>query len=226
MATNTIEVLRWAARESSENEIVGTLWASLLEAVDEPRSASAERVYRELRAYAGNTLANLFRDHPIPYSEVATDVASAMDGIFGSGGFAAGDVESCERFVLAKMEVDADSIRALCDAVAGRGIDPAVRAQTAKGATKAAAYGVGRAVATAAANQVAKRAARETSKRVAQQVAKQVAVRIAAALNVFLAAWTVVDLAGPALRVTIPGVTYVALLRKLLEAVELDRAAA
>jgi uncharacterized protein YaaW (UPF0174 family) len=62
---------------------------------------------------------------------------------------------------------------------------------------------------------VATRAAREAGKRVAVKVAQQVAARIVAALNVLLAAWTVIDLAGPAMRVTIPAVTYVAILRKL-----------
>jgi len=51
---------------------------------------------------------------------------------------------------------------------------------------------------------------------VGKQVARQQVLR---ALSVVLLAWTVIDIAGPAMRVTIPGVTYVALLRKLYQSV-------
>ena len=71
----------------------------------------------------------------------------------------------------------------------------------------------------ATAKKAAKKAAQKTAQKAAEemgkQVAKQLLIRIMGALNIFLIAWTVIDVAGPAMRKTIPSVTYVALLRQL-----------
>lgn len=215
-AMGTTEVLRWAS--ACDDEVVQLFWAKLCEAVDEPMTASGDRVLRELRAYGGNTVANWFRDDPVPYSEVAGDVAAVLDGWFGSGEYRHSHVESCERFTLRVMEVDAAAVGSLCSAVRAQAVSHAARREGSKAALKVAAYGVGRTLARQAARAVAARAAREAGKRVAVKLAQRVAARILASLNVAFAAWTVIDLAGPATRVTIPGVTYVAILRKLHEA--------
>ncbi len=217
MTNDTLEVLRWAREASTEDDTVRMFWSKLCEAVSEPVTASAETVLRELRAFGGNTLVNLFRGCGVSYTEVAQDVASALDGWLGEGKYDPNDFESCESFVLEKMEVDAASLQELCSAVRSGAVKRAVAKEAQKATGKAAAYGVGRRVAAEAGKRVAARAATEAGKKVAQKVAVQVATRIVAALNVAFAVWTVVDLAGPAMRVTIPGVTYVALLRRLHE---------
>lgn len=69
-----------------------------------------------------------------------------------------------------------------------------------------------------AVQEAAKKTAQEAAKRAAQEAAKQIAIRLIAAANIFLGALTVVSIAGPATRKTIPATTYVALLRKMYEA--------
>lgn len=69
----------------------------------------------------------------------------------------------------------------------------------------------GKKVGSKAVQKAAEKAAQETAKRLAVQIAAQ----IAAALNVIFAALFLVQIDGPALRVTIPGVVFVAILRKL-----------
>ena len=217
MTNETLEVLEWARATAKQDDTVRLFWSKLCDAVSEPESASAGKVLAELGEYGGSTIVNIFRGSGVEYPEVATDVAEALDGWFGDGAFTPGDIYSCESFVLEKMEVDAESMKALCEAVRGATIERAIVAEASKATAKVAAYGVARRVAQEAAKRLAARAAAETGKRVAQKVAAQVVARIVAALNIAFAAWAVVDLAGPASRVTIPGVTYVALLRRLHE---------
>lgn len=236
---DTGAVLEWAS--SCPDETVRMFWQKLCEAVNEPETASASRVYAELRAYGGNTIANMFRGEGVPYAEVAFDVASTLNGMFSADPFREGDVEACERFVLKKMEVKDDDLRAMCAGIDDGGVGPAVRAQAgfaasvaaaeaaayqaarfaAQEAAKRAAAEAAKAAGKKAAAQAAKAAARKAAQAAAQQVAKQVLARVLAALNVALLALTVIDLAGPAKRVTIPAVTYVALLRKIYEGIAL-----
>jgi len=82
---------------------------------------------------------------------------------------------------------------------AGKKIAEKAATETAKRAAKAAAT----------------RAAKKAAEKAAQKVAEQLLIRIMTALNIFLLAWTVIDIAGPAMRKTIPSATYIALLRQL-----------
>lgn len=97
----------------------------------------------------------------------------------------------------------------------------------AEAAKKAAAEAAKKAAAEAA-KKAAKKAAVEAAKKAAQKAAEATAQRVLAgivgALNVIMIAWTVIDLAGPARRVTIPAVTYVALLRKMKAFVDVQEA--
>jgi len=226
-------VLRWAS--ASDVEAVKVLWRYLCKAVRQPETAPSERVASELSEYGGNSIANFFRSKGVPYEEVAGDVAKALRGFvekmtFQEAPFDKNNLESCERFVLEKMKVSQEDLRALCDAVKSRGEEEAREAAGAGGVAKAALRTVGgqvgvrvaafageraaQRVAAESAKQVGKRAAKAAAQKAGAEVSKQVLTRIVTGVNVVLTAWAVVDLAGPALRVTIPAVTFVALLRQ------------
>ncbi len=218
--TDTLKVLKWAHDTARDDEIVAMFWAELCKAVRETNSPSAEKVLSELREYGGNTFSNIFRNGGVEYAEVAYDVASTLKPWLDDKPFSEGDTEACERFVLKRMEVKEDDLAKLNDAIRARigsdVSDQVVRktAETvAKAAAGAATKQAAKKVAEAAAKEAAKRAAIEMGK----QIARQILYQILRSLTLILAAWAVVDLAGPAKRVTIPGVTYVALLRKLYD---------
>jgi len=227
----TLEILTWAQAASTSNEVVAMFWNKLRDAVNEPSTASAPRILSELQAYGGNTIVNFFREGGVAYEQVAYDVADALRPMFDARVFAEGDVSACETFVLRRMEISEDDLRKLGAAVEGHGMKNAVSAQVTKASgiaavevggvvaaqqvAKVAATAAGKRVIAEAGKQIAKRAAKEAAKRVAAATAKQVLARVVLGLNILLAALTLVSLAGPARRVTIPGVTYVALLRRL-----------
>lgn len=240
---STLDVLQWAREQSANDEVVSMFWKALCEAVSEPSDASANRVFSEVRAYGGNTIVNMFRDSGPDYSEVAYDVATTMRGCFESAPLSEGDVVGSERFVLKKLNVSSDDVAAIRAAAQAAGVAAAVQRAVAKavaadaarkGAAKAGkevgkvvAREVGEAVlaeelakaaakklATAMAKRAATAAARKAAEKAAQQAAAQVAQGIAFAFNVVGAVWTVVSIAGPAMRKTIPAVAYVGLLRQ------------
>lgn len=227
----TMQVLQWAQGAAATNEIVAMFWEKLCAAVREPATASASKVHSELRAYGGNSIANFFRDDGVPYPEVAYDVAEALRPWRDDRAYRENDIESCEAFVLTRMEVKEDDIRRLAAGVNSKGEDKAIGGQLKKvgglvaveGAGVVAAQQVAKAAGVAAAEramaeagkEVAKKAAQKAAEQAAREVAKQVLAQVMAALNIVLVAWTLVSIAGPARRVIIPGVTYVALLRKL-----------
>jgi uncharacterized protein YaaW (UPF0174 family) len=167
----------------------------------------------------------------VPYPEVAWDVAETLRGVFEDRTYAEGNVAECERFVLGKMKVASDDLEQLCAAVAATGTAKAAAAATARAAGGATARAAAQAAARVAAQKIGEAAARralaeagkEVSKRVAKKAAEEVGKRVAAqvlaqigrALNLISVVLLLVTLAGPAKRVTIPGVVYVALLRKL-----------
>lgn len=210
--SDTLTVLGWA--RGSDDPVVSELWRRLCESVREPVEASAEGVMAELGAYGGNTIANVFRSGRGPdLDEVVWDVAEALRGWFEERTYSRGDVNACERFVLGKMNVSDDDLRAIGEAVRSYALRNASERQWSALAGAAMNRAVAGKVAVKVAEAVAERVAVKVGQEVAEEVAARVLARIAMGLNVVLLAWTVVDLAGPARRVTLPAVTWVALLR-------------
>ena len=225
---DTLEVLSWAKRVSRENEAVRMFWDKLCDAINQKPDISADAALTELRLYGSNTLLQPFRDNPVPYGEVAYDVADTLKPMFREGDrFREESLPSCEDYVLEKMKVSPEDVEKICGAIGGKSENQALKDVVKKAGAAVAVEGAGIAVAKAVAQEVAKQVAADASKQVAskaaqkaaeqaaKEVAKQIAQRIIASVNIFLAAWTVVSIAGPALRVTIPAVTYVALIRKM-----------
>jgi uncharacterized protein YaaW (UPF0174 family) len=225
--SETLAVLEWARALAPTDEVVGAFWSALCKAVREPADAPATRVYEEIGAYGGNSICNAFRDAGgVSYGEVAYDVAEKLRRVFADAPYSREETRACERFVLREMAVSQDNLDALCAAMAARGLSAAVAGQVAASAAAAAAegagYAVGREVAKRVALKAAAEAAEQAGKKAAQEVAKRVAAevlaQVAAVLGVVGAVWLLIDIAGPATRVIIPAVTYVALLRKLHDA--------
>ncbi len=195
----TMQVLQWAQKAANKSETVAMFWNKLCSAVREPVGAGASKVHSELRRYGGNTIANSFRGHGVPYSEVAYDVADVLRPFRGEREYEKNDVDSCEKFVLEKMGIKDDDIKLIAKGIDSEGTSKAVKAQLKKAGELGVVGGVGAVIA----------------QQLAKVVARQVLVRIIIGLNLALAAWAIFDIAGPARRVMIPGVAYVAFLRKL-----------
>ena len=72
-----------------------------------------------------------------------------------------------------------------------------------------------RKAAAAAARSAARRGTERTAELAAKHTLRHTLARLVVPLGTVWAAWTVVDIAGPAFRKTMPAVTYIALLRRL-----------
>jgi len=237
---NTLNLLVWAQATSREDEVVGMFWNKLCETVEVASHSTAAKVFDEFRLYGSNSIVNhLWRDHEgVPYDEIAYDVAKLLGPWFDRNPFRKGDLKSCETFVLKKMGVDSDALDEITRAIRQKSIATTFEPHTSSSVAKVGVNVVGRYAAqqaaeyagqqaaqqvlTEAAKQAAKKAAKVAAKKAAAQAARKAAETMLAnlitAINVILIAWVVVDFAGPARRKTIPGVTYIALLRKLHEA--------
>jgi hypothetical protein len=179
-SSDTLAVLRWAA--ASDEPIVRTFWGSLCEAVSEPESASADKVLSELRAYGGNTIANIFRSGDgVPYPEVVYDVADTLRSAFADAPYREGDVENCERFVLKAMEVTEDNVSDMCRAISSKAINAARAGISGAAAKVAGARIAGQTIGRVVAEQAAKCAAAEAAKRAAESAAKAAGKRAASA---------------------------------------------
>ena len=223
---DTLEVLRWARKTALEDEIVDMFWSKLCKAVREPKTASAGRVISEIGAYGGNTIVNVFRTSGgRSYDKVAYDVAKTFQPRAVPRQFSRKNTESCERFVLRVMGVRESELSDLRDALKAKRVSSIVKTQR-NGAAKEVAKATARSAATQAAKMVAAAAAKRALTRTAEEstklVARQVFLQTIRALSAILLVWGVVDVAGPAKRVTIPAVTWVALLRKLHAGVKND----
>ncbi len=244
--TSTHNVLDWASDYSKKNDVVKMFWEKLCDTLNMSSDSSGNAILSEVRTYGGNTFANFFRGDGVPYVEVSYDVAGALRPTFTwAKDYKKGDLKSIEKYVLKQMEISDDDVEKIAEGikmkttdkitenVLGNGVSTLVLEATTytvgrtvakklgskaaeavlKKAAETAATKVGKKVAAAAVKKAARKAAEEAAK----QMAKQVLVRLIAALNIVLLAWTVVDIAGPAMRKTIPSVTYIALLRQVKE---------
>jgi uncharacterized protein YaaW (UPF0174 family) len=237
-----LELLSWA-REHRRDEVVRSFWRPLCSVLGLETTAAPEAVLRRLRLSGGNTLVNLVRRDGVCYAEIAYDVACRLRGLIKRRPFARGDVARCERFVLSEMGVSEQDLSQLQRAFVDRVDDISFAAQaramvidaTVKEAIKEAAKTVeekagltaagelgkqtvqqtGKRAASAAGRAVARQTAKKASEEVARHALRLAVSRALTSVHVALWAWTIVDLAGPAYRKTIPAVTYIAMLRRL-----------
>jgi uncharacterized protein YaaW (UPF0174 family) len=240
-----LALLSWA-REHRRDEVVRSFWRPLCSVLGLKTTAGPEEVLRRLRLSGGNTLVNLVRRDGVCYAEIAYDVACRLRGLLRRSLFTRGDVAACERFVLSEMGVTEQNLSQLqrtfgdrvddvsfeaqvrdmvIDAAAKEAIKEGLRAVEKKvGLTATGELGrqaiqqTGKKAASAAGRAVARQAARKASEDVARYALRLAVSRALISVHVALWAWTVVDLAGPAYRKTIPAVTYIALLRRLSQA--------
>ena len=140
------------------------------------------------------------------------------------------DILASEKYVLKRMGISEDDIGTLCSAMRDRGKSEAKEAGAAKTIRIAAIEGVAVSAARMARKEAAEKAMHEASKKVAaeaeHQVAKLVLAEILIAVDIALAELTLIGVTAPAHRRAIPGVIYVALLRKLHAAESAFRAGA
>jgi uncharacterized protein YaaW (UPF0174 family) len=198
MPSETLEVILWARKTAKKHEVVQVFWDELCKAVNQESTASAEKVYSELRLYGSNTALKLTRPEGVEYHEVAEDVADKLAPFLKSSPYGYSTIDDCERYVLEKMEVSEDDIKKICSSIDGNG-----------GVVGKAGVDVnGKAIAVVVVSAVV------------VQIARVIATRIATMTAGFVVGLllTIVTIAAPAYRCTIPGVTYVALLRKLYAA--------
>jgi uncharacterized protein YaaW (UPF0174 family) len=240
---NTESVLNWAANYNKENDVVKMFWDQLCHTLGMSASSTGNEILGEVRAYGGNTFANWFRGEGVPYVEVAYDVADALrPTLTWARDYKKGDLVSIEKYVLKQMEISDDDVNQILMGIkmatdakikkilkegvpkiataviantVGKTVGKKLASKAAEAVLKKAAEAAAKKAAKKAAAAAAKKAARKAAEEAAKQVAKQALIRLMAAINIALVVWTVVDIAGPAMRKTIPSVTYLALLRQL-----------
>lgn len=205
MQANTLQVIEWAKAASEDNVVVKVFWEKLCEAANEKPVASPEKIYSEIKLYGSNTLRIIDRPEGVPYHEVAADVADKLAGwaFWQKSPYGYDTIDNCERFVLEKMEISGDDLDKLRDSVSFK-----ANKEAALNAIGDVAGDYAKVAGVAVVGAV-------VAKQIGLQIAKQIVLQIAKGLNIFLAALIVIDIAGPAYRCTIPGVTYIALLRKM-----------
>ncbi|MDE0450453.1 MAG: hypothetical protein OXI90_01630 [Gammaproteobacteria bacterium] len=185
----------------------------------------AKEILEEIKAFGANTIVNFFRGGGPRYREVVADVADKI-GVpdVGEAGHSVADLE---RRILEKILKDAmDSTegkdraeieQALKDAGVGAK-DLSVLLSGGSAASVIAARLSGFAlyrVSLIVANAVAKHVlGRGLSLAANAALTRSIAVAVGPIGWVFTGLWTVLDLAGPAYRVTIPCVIHVAMLRQ------------
>jgi hypothetical protein len=159
------------------------------------------------------------RGETVGYTKVCGYITGKLRPIFNDAGSTKEDILVCEKYILRKMEVSEEDLERLCLAIRERGKSEGNDAGPAKATRNAAVEGVSVSAARITTKVAAERAMAEASKKVAAEVenqaAKLVLAGILTAIDIALAELTLVDLADPAYRKAVPGVTYVAILRKL-----------
>lgn len=211
---STKELYDWAIRTSANHEVVALFWKELTKALKLPESATSSEAMETIGKYGGNSIANVLRQGGVSYEHVAYDVANKLRGLREKLPFERGDVQACEDFILAKMKLNSDDLHELVQQVQREAGSTVFQATLRNNIRLTGAIATQK-IAAATVAQIANQVSRRIAQRIAQQVASQAAARIAAVLSMYLAAATLISLAGPALRVTIPGTTYTAILRRL-----------
>lgn len=172
---------------------------------------------REICMAGSNTFASVFRGwEPVSYREVVVDVAEKLDVVVRE----ADSLEAIEHKLLAKVaekywstltEDERRDINARLGALQNELNFDAIRLILESGGVIAGVI-LRRAITVAMTEVIAKVLLRFAAGQAAKRAAA-IAGAVVPGLNVLLGAWTVVDLAGPALRKTMPTVIELALLR-------------
>ena len=217
LSENTERVLNWAVRAQERDDTVREIWKALCDRFDVSTTATGERVLQLLRKAGSPDVADIFRDEPVPYSEVCLYIAEKLRSMSDDAERAKKDILSCEKYVLKRMDISEDDLERLCSAIRDRGMSVANEAGAAEAIRSAAVEGV----AVTAARMAPKEAAE-----VEIQVARLVLAGILIAVDIALAELTLIGIAVPAYRKAIPGITYVALLRIVHAAESAFRASA
>ena len=230
LSENTEQVLTWAARAQEGDDTVRELWKALCDRFDVSTTATGEGVLRLLRKAGSPDVADIFRDKPASYPEVCWYIAEKLRPMFDDAECTEEDILECEKYVLKRMGISEDDFETLCSAIRDRGKSEAEEAGAAKTIRIAAVEGVAVSTARMARKEAAEKAMHEASKKVAaeveNQVAKLVLAEILIAVDIALAELTLIGTTVPAYCKAIPGVIYVALLRKLHAAESAFRAGA
>jgi hypothetical protein len=192
LSKNTELVLNWAALAQEGDDTVREFWKSLCDLFDVRPTVTGQGILELLRTAGSHDVADISRDEPVPYSEVCRHIAEKFRPLPEDAECPKEDILSCERYILKRMEISEDDLETLSSAMGHGGKDPKKAAERAMG-----------------------EASKKVASEVENQAAKLVRAGILIAVDIALAERTLYDLAGPADRKTIPGVAYVALLRKL-----------
>jgi hypothetical protein len=176
-------------------------------------------VFQLLCKACSHDVAHIFRGDSVRYSKVCWYIAEKLRPIFDDAESTKEDILACEKYVLKKMEISEDDLETLCLAIRVRAESEPNDEGAAKATRNAAVEGVSVYAARMATMVAAEKAMAEASKKVAAEVenqaAKLVLAGILTAIDIALAELTLINLADPAYRKAVPGVTYVAILRKL-----------
>jgi hypothetical protein len=176
-------------------------------------------VLQLLRQAGSSEIADSFRDEPASYPEVCWYIAENLRSMFDDAECTEEDILACEKYVLKRLGISEDDIGTLCSAIRDRGKSEAKEAGAAKTIRISAVEGVAFPGARMARKEAAEKAMHEALKKdaaeVEHQVARLVLAGILIAVDIALAELTLIGITVPAYRRAIPGVIYVALLRKL-----------
>lgn len=228
LSENTERVLNWAARAQKRNDTVRAFWNALCDRLDISTTATGEGVLQLLCKAGSHDVAHIFRGDPVRYSKVCWYIAEKLRLIFDDAESTKEDILVCEEYVLKRMEISEDDLETLCLAIRDRA--KSEDAGAAKATRNAVVAGISVSAARMGTKVAAEKAMAGASKKVAAEVenqaAKLVLAGILTAIDIALAELTLVDLSDPAYRKAVPGVTYVAILRKLHAAESAFRAKA
>jgi hypothetical protein len=218
LSENTKRVLIWAARAQKRNDTVREFWKALCDQFDISTTATGERVFQLLCKAGSHDVAHMFRGDPVGYSKVCRYIAKKLRPIIDDAESTKQDILACEKYVLKKLKISEDDLEMLCLAIRDRA-ESEPNDVAARASRNAAVEGVSASAARMATKVAAEKALAEASKKVAAEVenqaAKLVLAGILTAIDLALAELTLINLADPAYRKAVPGVTYVAILRKL-----------
>ena len=173
-----------------------------------------KEIATEIQTFGGDTFSNVVRDKGTPYREILHDVCDRLKVNYEKGA----SIELIEANLLEKTlgdaitRLDADEKAMVFEALGADDLidAPEVTARTLLRASSAAAYRWALIVANGLAKPVSGRTRSFAVKAVLTRGMQVVMGPVGLALGT---AWTALDLAGPAYRVTIPAVIYVAALR-------------
>jgi len=230
LSEHTERVLDWAARAQARDDTVREIWKALCDRFDVSTTTTGEKVLQLLRKAGSPDVADVFRDEPAPYPEVCWYIADKLRSIFDDAEGTVEDILACEKYMLKRMEISEDDLERLCSAIRDRGKSEANSAGAANTVRNAAVEGVAVTAVRMVPKEAAGKAISEASKKVAAEVENQVANLVLAgiliAVDIALAELTLIGITVPAYRKAIPGIAYVALLRKLHTADSAFRASA